>query len=134
MLVANNKINQNNSMKKLQFLIVFTSLFLIIASTMVSCGKKCKNQNPQIKLINSSNQNVDVTFVDATGAKVTINNLAIANATNYYTLAQGDITCTVTANGSTFFKTVSSALSCFNYDLNLEFNNYLTINAVDRNQ
>ncbi len=111
-------------------------LFLIILigfSSLAKIGcKKCKGEDPEIRVINNSPSYVDVQINTSDKKTISINNIASGTTSTYYSLSAGQIVYTVTLRYVEHIKT-DHVSQCYDYDIIIDENNKITIMATDRN-
>ena len=113
---------------KLFLTIIIAGFFAV---TMSSCSKKCKDGDPQARIINNGTQNASVQIKTSNGN--TVNIKADPGTTSPYTsYAAGQITFTIVVNSTPYVKIVDMS-KCYDYDITIDANNHITTTADDRN-
>ena len=101
------------------------------AITLNGC-KKCKDENPQAKIINNGTQKASVQIRTSGGNTVNINNVDPGTSSPYSSYAPGQIIFTIVVNNNSYSKTVDLT-TCYNYDIAIDGNNNITASPIDRN-
>ena len=109
--------------------IIIAGLFAI---TMSSCSKKCKNGDPQARIINNGTQKASVQIKTSNGNTVNINNVDPGTTSVYSSYAAGQITFTIVVNSTPYVKIVDMS-TCYDYDIAIDANNNITTTANARN-
>jgi len=110
-------------------LIITISFFAI---TVGAC-KKCKNQDPQARIINNGSSKASVQIKTSGGNTVNINNVDPGTASSYSSYAAGQVTFTITENNNSYVKVVDMS-QCYEYDIAIDASNNITATAIDRNK
>lgn len=116
-------------MKKLLFLVS------ILALSFASC-KKCKNEDPRARVVNSGSEQVDV-HIETTGNTVNINNVQPGTSTEFVSYAAGYVLFRITVgSGGSAVEYESNVLmeECFEYDIALDASNNIVSTPTDRNE
>ena len=122
--------NKKRYMKIAKLLIAF--MLIGGAVMLANCGKKCKGQDPQARIINNGTKNVSVQIKTSNGNTVNINNVAPGTSSPYVGYAAGSITFTISVNSVPYVQVVQMS-QCYDYDIAIDSNNVITTKATDRN-
>lgn len=117
-------------MKNLKHIIVI-ALTGFFALTFTSC-KKCKNEDPNARIINNGTQKADVQVKTTGGNTININNVMPNTTSEYSSYAPGQVTFTINVANVNYVKVVD-VVECFNYDIAIDGANNITVLPVDRN-
>ncbi|MBU3714316.1 MAG: hypothetical protein FGM46_05140 [Ferruginibacter sp.] len=114
-------------MKKL-----FPYLLLFCISSIYSC-KKCKNEDPQARIINKGTEKASVQIKTSGGNTVNINNVDPGTASVYSAFSQGQVTFTITVDNINVEKTINLN-QCYYYDISIDANNIISYTSINRNE
>ena len=114
---------------KLFLTIIIAGFFAV---TMSSCSKKCKDGDPQARIINNGTQKASVQIKTSNGNTENINNVDPGTTSPYTSYAAGQITFTIVVNSTPYVKIVDMS-KCYDYDITIDANNNITTTADDRN-
>jgi hypothetical protein len=112
--------------------LLLTILFTVCVAISLNSCKKCKNEDPQAKIINNGTQKASVQIQTSGGNTVNINNIEPGASSVYTAFAQGIATFTITVSSNNYVQTVDMA-QCFYYDIAIDANNIITTTPIDRN-
>lgn len=111
-------------------------LAFVFTLVIISCSKKCDNEQPRARVLNNGTSSVSVGIKTSNGNTVNINNVDPQTGTPNVSYAAGNIvfTITVTVNGkkSDFVKEVAVG-NCYDYEISIDSNNVISVKATDRN-
>ena len=113
---------------KLTFVLI-TAIFL--ASNLIACKKKCKNEPPQARIINNSASKASVQIKTSNGSTVNINNVDPGTSSPYVAYSAGEITFTLSVNGKEY-KKVEVLGNCYYYDIAIDNNFNVTTAVIER--
>lgn len=107
-------------------------LSFILMVGLNACKKKCKDEQPQARIINNTTQKASVQIKTSDGNTVNINNVDPGTSSSYSNYAAGTITFTLTLKTVNYVETVQMN-NCYNYDIAIDANYVVKTTAVDRN-
>ncbi|GAA4355281.1 hypothetical protein GCM10023185_17970 [Hymenobacter saemangeumensis] len=111
-------------------LILTTGLALLtFAST--SC-KKCKDENPRVRIANNGSQRASVQVQTSGGNTVNLNNVDPGVTSDYASYAPGNATFTLKVSGVDYAKTLD-VRTCHEYTIAIDRANVITVSDTDRN-
>jgi len=113
---------------KVALMIAIVGFFSI---SMNSC-KDCKNDDPQARILNNGTQSASVQVKTSGGNTININNVEPGTASEYASYAPGQVTFTIVVNSVNYVQVVDMS-TCFDYDISIDANNYISTTVYDRN-
>lgn len=108
--------------------ILFISLFAMAAT---GC-KKCKDEDPRVRIANNGTQQASVQVKTSGGNTVNINNVAPGATSDFASYAAGQTTFTLKVNNVDYVKTTDVS-QCHEYTVAIDRNNVITVTDTDRN-
>lgn len=118
-------------MKNIKIVMLALILAAFSLSTF-SCKKKCKDENPNARIINNGTQKASVQIKTSGGNTVNINNVDPSTSSPYSNYAPGEVVFTITVSNVNYVDTVPM-INCYNYDISIDQNNLITVKVIDRN-
>ena len=112
---------------KVLLTILIAGVFVV---TMNSC-KKCRNDDPRVKIINNGTQKASVQIKTSSGSTSTINNVDPGTSTPFSNHTVGEITVTIKVNNIDYVK-VQNVNTCFDYIVTIQTDNNITSALLDR--
>ena len=107
-------------------------LITVFAITGLSSCNKCNNEDPSARIINNGTEKASVQIKTSGGSTTNINNVEPGTSSAYASYAAGSVTFTITVSDNDYVETVQME-DCYNYDIAIDANNYITTTAIDIN-
>ena len=95
--------------------------------------KKCKNEDPRARIINSSAQKASIQIQTSGGNTVNMNNVAPGSTSEFTDFAPGSVKFTVTVGNKIDVVSYVTMEQCFEYDVAVDDNGAVSSVATDRN-
>ena len=114
----------------------YSIIVIAVLGVLFASCKKCKNEDPRARVVNSGTVQVDV-HIETTGNTVNINNVQPGTSTEFVSYAPGYVLFRITVgSGGSAVDYESNVLmeECFEYDIVLSSDNIITSVPTDRNE
>jgi hypothetical protein len=109
------------------------SLLLLASVCALATGcKKCKDEDPRVRIANNGTQRASVQVQTSGGNTVNLNNVEPGTTSSYASYAAGQATFTLKVNNVDYAKTLNVA-KCHEYTIAIDRSNVITVTDTDRN-
>ncbi len=118
-------------MKKIKILtgIATIAIFLLI----INGCKDCNDENPRARVINSGTKDISVQIKTSGGNTENINNIPKGTSSEYRSFAMGFTVFTISVGNDTYVSALQMN-TCYDYDIVIDANNFITNIPRDRNR